>query len=210
MVAHAQQGRGGWLFCLAKDSPIQHFSSESSDDPTVFSAMDDSTWDRVLDLSSHSYEIILDKAAPNIAHWRFGFKLSKDNNFPIGRGFRTSVGYPLFHIGKHHEDHFGIGPKPDTDNIRVTLYGIDGQIISNNTSANNIAFIPSQNNKIKILVAYKNGEVSIELFDGSNSKALLNNLPFDGYNKCKLYAWADNQSLNNNAKYEFEIQIKEI
>ena len=167
-----------------------------------YETTDDCSFDKILDLVNHKYEIVVN--LPEVPHWRFGFKFSQNTLLPAAAAFRHQEGYPLMHIGKDH----GAGPDRDYENIKVTAYGKDPGEIKDNPIINNIAFITTK--PIKLVLGYINDSPIMAIDDDNGKTTIIDNLNWKGFSKCMMQAWADNEPLNKNQKYSFEVKIKEI
>lgn len=159
---------------------------------------DDSSFNKVFDLSRYSYTI--EFLQPEVLHWRLGFKFSPNDIFPICTGFRLVPGFPLFHLGRDH----GNGEMRDRENVRATFYN-KSNIQATNKQLNDISFVTNQ--KIRIKLSASNDGVQIAIWAGAQIQQVINTLPLGGFKFCKLYAWADNDSENKGVPYKIEVVV---
>ncbi len=160
---------------------------------------DDSSFNKIFDLSQHSYTI--EFLQPEVLHWRLGFKFSPNDVFPICTGFRLVPGFPLFHLGRDH----GSGETRDTKNVRATFYNKNNTPAPSSKQLNDISFVTDQ--KIRIKLSASNDGVQIAIWAGAQIQEVINTLPLSGFKFCKLYAWADNDSENKGVPYNIEVVV---
>jgi hypothetical protein len=119
-------------------------------------------------------------------YWRFGFRLSKNSEFPPVVRSRHIDGYPYIHLTKGQIDIDGNG----TDDSPPTL---DLGIYSGVTQENVDRLLHNyQNNKITLYFYYNNDAISIKVSDGSSPMASAKPITiFNDYKYLRISAWSD-------------------
>jgi hypothetical protein len=162
--------------------------------------MDDCIYNKVFNIGEYTYKFTFE--SPSVIHWRLGFRFSVDESFTINR-FRLGNQSPLFHIGRDH----GSGSNRDTDNIMLTCYDGDGNLIVDE-NLKKVQFKPINKLSIEISTTKDTGKVMITLSHGVES-IYIHTINWNKYKYFKLLAWADNDQINQESPYKFVVDILE-
>lgn len=159
---------------------------------------DDSTYNEVFDISLNKYEFYFD--TPNVEHWRIGFKFSTNQIFPVFSTQRLVAEFPLYHIQRSK----GSEPTRDSENILATYYNERNIEMPQHSAVKNVK--GRLESSIKLTIYKEKGSIKIIIRNGyTDIPVEFNDL--QNFNFVKLYAWADNEEVNNGIPYEFRVEI---
>lgn len=147
---------------------------------------DDDYWGRTLDLKSlEKFEFSVD---PSSDYWRFGFKFSKDSDFPSGR---VSPGHPLFHLGRDNQ----------SSGLKVTYYDTRGEAILNESIKRGY-----RNTPIRLVLDHHNAHLRVRVIDSTGRKNTLfeHEYDIDDHAFAQAFAWGDGNDYELRMSYAIQ------
>ncbi|MDP4147783.1 MAG: P-loop NTPase fold protein [Bacteroidota bacterium] len=122
----------------------------------------------------------------NTPYWRFGFRLSRNSEFPPVIQSRHIDDYPYIHLTKGQIDIEGNGTDDSPPTLDLGVYSGTTQEYVDRLLHN------YQNNKIILYFYYNNETISIKVSDGSSSMASAKPITlFNDYKYLRISAWSD-------------------
>lgn len=191
------------IYDVDLDNSILHFSTNSFSYSNTRPNEDDSTYNKVFDIYNKKYNFTFE--IPSIQHWRFGFKLSKTTNFPVAISIRLYEEYPLFHIGKDITRE-KVENKGD---VLATFYKND-VVVGQETTEDYIYDVKLNPSKtIGLRIGKVATTVVINLYADGKHVTDISIPDMSEYNFIKLFAWADNDKVNNGDKYDISVDVSD-
>jgi hypothetical protein len=133
----------------------------------------------------------------NTPYWRFGFRLSRNSEFPPVIQSRHIDDYPYIHLTKGQIDIEGNGTDDSPPNLDLGVYSGTKQEDVDRLLQN------YQNNKITLYLYYNNETITIKVSDGSSPMASAKPITlFNEYKYMRISAWSDRR------KYIISTRIK--